>query len=136
MKKTLVILLCTALCLCAAACGGKRDGAPDESWPDDINENEKVYEISDDDMAPSFTAGDRIVCMKVVDFSSLSVGDIITFYTVKDGRRVLDTSRIYNIYEDGGSYIYETKGDKNTSPDLLTVHQNEIVGRFIYKIEE
>ena len=79
-------------------------------------------------MEPTISPGDLIIDKSVGDASELHVGDIITYWTVIDGERVLNTHRIVEIY-DGGSYlIFATKGDNNSTEDPLTVHESEIVG--------
>ena len=37
--------------------------------------------------------------------------DIITYWTIIDGNRVLNTHRILNVYDAGGHLTFETKGD-------------------------
>ena len=81
-------------------------------------------------MEPTISPGDLIIDKEVEDASTLKVGDIITYWTVIDGERVLNTHRIVEIY-DGGSYlIFATKGDNNSTEDPLTVHESEIVGLY------
>ncbi|MBQ8338113.1 MAG: hypothetical protein IJY33_03110, partial [Oscillospiraceae bacterium] len=38
------------------------------------------------------------------------------------------------IYDGGGYYIFETKGDNNTNVDPLTVHESEVVGQYKFRI--
>ena len=77
---------------------------------------------------------DLIVDTKVKDPSELRKDDIITYWTVINGERVLNTHRIINIYDGGNYLIFETKGDNNTNADPLTVHKSEIVGKYSFKI--
>ena len=78
--------------------------------------------------------GDLIVDTTVRDASKLRPGDIITYWTVIEGQRVLNTHRI-NTINDGGSYfIFETSGDKLGTVDALTVHESEIVGKYRFRI--
>ena len=74
--------------------------------------------------------GDLIFDTAVKDTSELKIGDIITYWTVIDGERVLNTHRITEIYDGGGYLIFQTKGDNNTIEDSLTVHESEIVGQY------
>ena len=67
--------------------------------------------IQSDSMAPTFKAGDLIIDKKVTDIKQLKEGDVITFWTIIQGKRVLNTHRIVNINNDG-SYI--TRGDANS----------------------
>ena len=70
----------------------------------------------------------------VKDPSTLKVGDIITYWTVINGERVLNTHRIEEIYDGGGYLIFETKGDNNGISDSLTVHESEVVGIYSSRI--
>jgi len=47
----------------------------------------------------------------------LQPGDVITFNFLKDGNRDLNTHRIVERYEDGGTVYYVTQGDHITQPD-------------------
>ncbi|MBQ7670605.1 MAG: signal peptidase I [Clostridia bacterium] len=90
----------------------------------------QLLSIQTESMYPTLEPGDLVIDKSIDDTSTLRVNDIITYWTVIDGERVLNTHRITNIY-DGGSYlIFETKGDNNTSADPLTVHESEVVGVF------
>jgi signal peptidase len=86
-----------------------------------------VLEIQTDSMSPTFEPGDIIFCEKVEDPSTLRKGDIITYWTIIGGERVLNTHRIVEIYDGGDFLIFETKGDNRTDADPLTVHESEIV---------
>ncbi len=90
----------------------------------------QLLSIQTDSMYPTLKAGDLAIDTPVKDPSKLRVKDIITYWTVIDGERVLNTHRIENIYDGGGYLIFETKGDKNTTVDPLTVHESEIVGKY------
>ena len=88
----------------------------------------RVFSIQTKSMYPTFESGDLIFDKAVKDSSELEIGDIITYWTVIDGQRVLNTHRIIQIYDGGGYLIFETQGDNNTVADALTVHESEIVG--------
>jgi len=90
----------------------------------------QLLSIKTDSMYPTFRAGDLAIDVAVNDPSELRVKDIITYWTVIEGERVLNTHRIENIYDGGGYLIFETKGDKNTTVDPLTVHEFEVVGQY------
>ncbi|MBQ3501517.1 MAG: signal peptidase I, partial [Oscillospiraceae bacterium] len=70
----------------------------------------------------------------VKDPSELRRDDIITYWTVINGERVLNTHRVHEIYDGGGYLIFSTKGDNNTSADPLTVHESEIVGKYSFRV--
>ena len=92
------------------------------------------FAIESDSMLPTFAKGDVIVDTKVKDFSTLKEGDVITFWTVINGERALNSHRIIKI-EDYGNYLsFVTKGDNNTIEDGLTVHQSSVVGKYSFHI--
>lgn len=90
----------------------------------------RVFSIQTDSMYPTLLPGDLIFGKGVKDTSELRKGDIITYWTVINGERVLNTHRIDEIYDGGGYLIFATKGDNNTAVDALTVHESEIVAQY------
>ena len=90
----------------------------------------RVFSIQTESMYPTLEPGDLILGTGVKDSSTLREGDIITYWTVINGERVLNTHRIMQIYDGNGFLIFETKGDKNTAVDALTVHESEIVAKY------
>lgn len=90
----------------------------------------RMLSIQTKSMYPTLNSGDMIFDSAVKDPSQLAIGDIITYWTVIDGERVLNTHRITQIYDGGGHLIFQTKGDNNTVEDSLTVHESEIVGKY------
>lgn len=94
----------------------------------------RLLSTQTDSMYPTIKAGDLIVSVGVGDPADLRPKDIITYWTVINGERVLNTHRIENIYDGGGYFIFETKGDNNTNVDPLTVHESELVGVYKFSI--
>ncbi len=94
----------------------------------------QLLSIQTDSMYPTLEPGDLVIDTPVKDPSTLRTGDIITYWTVIDGERVLNTHRIENIFDGGEYLIFETKGDKNTTVDPLTVHESEIIGKYGFHI--
>ena len=90
----------------------------------------RMFSIQTESMYPVLVPGDLIFDTAVKDASTLREGDIITYWTVINGERVLNTHTIYEIYDGGGYLIFETKGEKNTTVDPLVVHESEIVGKY------
>lgn len=90
----------------------------------------RLFSIQTDSMYPEMSPGDLIIGSGIKDTSELEIGDIITYWTVIDGQRVLNTHRITQIYDGGGYLIFETKGDNNTAVDALTVHESEVVAQY------
>lgn len=74
--------------------------------------------------------GDLIVARKV-DAADLKVGDVISYM---DGKSAV-THRIIGIVEGvSGNRYFETKGDANNAPDLSTVSEEQLIGRFWFRI--
>lgn len=91
----------------------------------------RVFSVQTDSMYPTFKPGDLIFDTGVGDAKTLAVGDIITYWTVIDGERVLNTHIINEIYDGGNNTrIFQTKGENNSYEDPLTVHESEVVGKF------
>ena len=94
----------------------------------------RMFSIQTESMYPTLLPGDLIFDTAVRDTSELRKGDIITYWTVINGERVLNTHRIHEIYDGGGYLIFSTKGDNNTIADPLTVHESEIVGKYSLRL--
>lgn len=94
----------------------------------------RVFSIQTESMYPTLLPGDLIFDTGVKDSEDLKVGDVITYWTVINGERVLNTHRIHEIYDGGGYLIYATKGDNNTIADPLTVHESEVVGKYAFRV--
>lgn len=93
----------------------------------------RLLSIQTPSMKPTINDGDLAIST-AVEPEDLRPKDIITYWTVINGERVLNTHRIENIYDGGGFLIFETKGDANTSVDILTVHERELVGKYQFRI--
>ena len=94
----------------------------------------RIFSIQTESMYPTLLPGDLIFDTGVKDPDELRTGDIITYWTVINGERVLNTHRIHEVYDGGGYLIFATKGDNNTIADPLTVHESEIVGQYSFRI--
>lgn len=95
----------------------------------------RLLSVQTKSMYPTFDAGDLLISVAIDDPSKLRPEeDIITYWTIIEGERVLNTHRIHNIYDGGGYFIFETKGDGTGAIDPLTVHESELVGQFKFKI--
>ena len=93
----------------------------------------QMLSVQTNSMYPTIKEGDLIFDKQVKDSEELKIDDIITYWTVIDGERVLNTHRIIEIY-DGGEYrIFQTKGDNVDTEDPMTVHESEIVGKYTGK---
>ena len=94
----------------------------------------RVFSIQTESMYPTLLPGDLIFDTGVKEPEELREGDIITYWTVINGERVLNTHRIHEIYDGGGYLIFATKGDNNTIADPLTVHESEVVGKYSFRV--
>ena len=94
----------------------------------------RLFSIQTESMYPTLLPGDLIFDVGVKDPGELRNGDIITYWTVINGERVLNTHRIHEIYDGGGFLIFATKGDNNTIADPLTVHESEVVGKYSFRV--
>lgn len=93
----------------------------------------RLLSIQTASMKPTINDGDLAIST-AVEPEELRPDDIITYWTVINGERVLNTHRIENIYDGGGFLIFETKGDANTMADPLNVHERELVGKYQFRI--
>lgn len=94
----------------------------------------RIFSIQTDSMYDTLMPGDLIVDTAVKDPEKLQKDEIITYWTIIDGERVLNTHRIVEIYDANGYLIFATKGDNNSTVDTLTVHESEIVGKYSFRI--
>ena len=83
--------------------------------------------VQSESMNPTFKEGD-LIFIKETDLMELKKDDVITFFTIIQGNRVLNTHRIVEINESGSSKSFTTKGDNNPIKDELTVYPADIVG--------
>lgn len=94
----------------------------------------RMLTVQSDSMYDTLMPGDLILDTPVKDAGELRVDDIITYWTIINGERVLNTHRIVEIYDGGNYLLFETKGDNNTLADPMTVHESEIVGRYKFRV--
>ena len=94
----------------------------------------RIFSIQTESMYPTLLPGDLIFDVGIKEPEELRSGDIITYWTVINGERVLNTHRIHEIYDGGGFLIFATKGDNNTIADPLTVHESEVVGKYSFRV--
>ena len=86
--------------------------------------------VQSDSMVPTFKQGDLIFVKKINDMYSLQTNDVVTFYTIIDGMRVLNTHRIVEISDDNGTRSYITRGDNNLIDDNVPVYPSDLVGKW------
>lgn len=83
--------------------------------------------IQTNSMAPTFQAGDLIIDKTVTNASSLKAGNIITFWTTIEGKRVKNTHKIIEVKTDGS---FVTRGDANDINDTSPVSPSDVIGVF------
>jgi signal peptidase len=90
------------------------------------------FSVQTDSMKPTFVKGDYIF-IEECNTEDLQVGDIITYFTIIDGTRVINTHRIVEICEDNGLIQYRTQGDnKETNPEVDKVMPapGDVIGKY------
>lgn len=86
--------------------------------------------IESQSMSPTFNEGDLIISQQIDDVSTLQKGDVITFWTIIEGRKVKNTHRIVKVNEVNGSYSFITRGDNNPIDDEIPAYQADIIGKW------
>jgi signal peptidase len=94
----------------------------------------RLFSIQTDSMQDTLNPGDLAIGTRVKDTNDLRPGDIITYWTIINGERVLNTHRIIEIYDGGEYLIFQTKGDNNTLEDPLTVDSREVIAKYQFRI--
>ena len=84
--------------------------------------------VESDSMKPTFAQGDLIICKEIDDLMSLQKGDVITFWTIIDGKKVKNTHRITEINEFENTRSFVTRGDGNSINDDMPAYD----GRYGY----
>lgn len=86
--------------------------------------------VESDSMKPTFSKNDLIICKEIDDLNTLKEGDVITFWTVIDGRRVKNTHRIVSVNADEGARSFITRGDNNPADDTLPAYASDIIAKW------
>ncbi len=86
--------------------------------------------VESDSMKPTFSKNDLIICKEIDDINSLKSGDVITFWTVIDGRRVKNTHRIVEVEDTDGSKSFITRGDNNPINDTAPAYSGDLIGKW------
>ena len=93
------------------------------------------FSVQTDSMKPTFVKGDYIF-IEDCNTDELKVGDIITYFTIIDGQRVVNTHRIVEVIEDETISYYRTQGDNpetNPTPDDELQISANIVAKYTGK---
>ena len=86
--------------------------------------------VESDSMAPTFVQSDLIIDKEIDDIAVLKEGDVITFWTIINGNKVINTHRITEVHLVNGNISFTTKGDNNSIKDSLDVYPSDIVGKW------
>ena len=86
--------------------------------------------VESDSMSPTFKQGDLIICKEIDDVQSLGEGDVITFWTIIDGKKVKNTHRIVTITETDGVRSFVTRGDNNPIDDEVPVYGGDLIAKW------
>ena len=86
--------------------------------------------VESDSMAPTFVQSDLIIDREIDDIAALKEGDVITFWTIINGNKVINTHRITDVHLVNGNISFTTKGDNNDIKDSLDVYPSDIVGKW------
>ena len=87
--------------------------------------------VESDSMVPTFKTNDLIICKQIDDISELKVDDVITFWTIIDGKKVKNTHRIVEIGSNDGVTSYITRGDNNNGVnDDIPVYAGDLIGKW------
>lgn len=91
-----------------------------------------AFSVQTDSMNPTIKSGDYIFGEKC-DASTLKEGDVITYFTIIEGKKVVNTHRIVALVEQGGSVYFQTKGDNkvtNPEPDERLVAPGDVISKY------
>lgn len=86
--------------------------------------------VESNSMAPTFNQNDMIICREIDDINKLETDDVITFWTIIDGKKVRNTHRIVKINDENGNLNFITRGDNNTREDDISVYGVDIIGKW------
>lgn len=85
-----------------------------------------LLSIQTNSMEPTIKPGDLILTEKFVK-QELNKDDIISFFSIEQGQKIIKTHRIDNVKKINNVVTYITKGDNNPVPDGAEVPPGDIV---------
>jgi len=91
-----------------------------------------AFSIQTDSMNPTIKSGDYIFGEKC-DPEALEVGDVITYFTIIENKKVVNTHRIVEIVDNGTFKSFRTQGDNkvtNPEPDELLVDYDDVISKY------
>ena len=90
------------------------------------------FSVRTDSMKPTILKGDYILIEKC-DAEDLKVGDVVTYFTIIDGKRAVNTHRIVDVVQNGDILEYQTQGDNretNPNPDDILLSPGDVIGKY------
>ena len=90
-----------------------------------------AFRVVSGSMRPELQEDDLIVIKRVAP-DKIEVGDIISFYSPDpELRGAVNTHRVTAVTEEGGQYVFTTKGDANVIEDKYGVRVDEMLGKVV-----
>ncbi len=86
--------------------------------------------VESDSMLPTFAQGDLIICKEIDDLMQLQENDVITFWTIIDGKKVKNTHRIVKVNEFENTRSFVTRGDNNSIDDDIPAYAGDLIGEW------
>lgn len=86
-----------------------------------------------DSMYPEIESGDLIIC-ETVDPAEVKVGDVISFFDPEGNGTSVVTHKVIEVFKDGGTLYFRTKGTNNNTADLLPVPAKDLVGVYCVRV--
>lgn len=131
IKITYYLLFTILFLLVAAVAASNYNAKSDPEYLPGVGPYKMLIVLSDS-MKPVFAAGDVII-VDASGKSNYANGDVITFWRSRNPQ-VLLTHRIAGLEEIAGIKYYSTRGDANNTDDGVAVRQEEILGRYLFKL--
>lgn len=89
-----------------------------------------IFIVTTGSMEPEMPPGAAILVHRT-EAAELKVGDVITFREGQDdnGKLLVNTHRIVEITQEGGTYAFRTKGDNNDIEDQKIRSESDLIGK-------
>ena len=90
------------------------------------------FSVQTDSMKDTLNKGDYIF-VEECDGESLEVGDIVTYFTLINGERAINTHRVVEVIKENGMISYRTQGDNketNPEPDAMLLSPGDVIGKY------
>lgn len=90
----------------------------------------RALTVGSSSMEPKLMIGDAIILKKTTTYEDLEVGDILIF---KHEQKIM-IHRIIDITEKDNHYSFKTKGDNNNTADDYITNEDDVIGKYLFKI--